>query len=384
MGASGLVLPCVALVNINVHWAHQATLDADVGGRFLVEEGRSLNAGGTLAEAVDVSLPAGLKAEIPSVDWRTASHYNLACGFCYGPMQSRDPVDGSTPEAQRGMRGEKADFDEVMEAAWLVAKEPGVSLKLATVVSSVNRDNLPALSRTAGDLALDVWRLYQYSSRGDGTPASCGTRWQTTSSSAWPRRSRACPHRYRRCRPAKPRRRTASSWIRPVMFSSRSAPGTSGTGTAWKNRWIASGPKSRRGQRLSPTNAGFLSSATRWCRRTGVFQRRTQLLTGGARDGYEPEEGCMVRRMGRIGPATWRWSGLHMDDGTDARVQVPSMASLDAHRGDSYRSVYVLRVPGRMRWPAHAPVQSAAPPPWAGFGGASPPVRECGWPRANV
>jgi MoaA/NifB/PqqE/SkfB family radical SAM enzyme len=76
-------------------------------------------------------------------------------------------VEGSTPEVHRAMRGEKADFDEVIEAARLVAKEPGVSLKLATVVSGVNRDDLPALARTVRDLAPDVWRLYQYSSRGD-------------------------------------------------------------------------------------------------------------------------------------------------------------------------------------------------------------------------
>jgi hypothetical protein len=55
----------------------------------------------------------------------------------------------------------------VLVAARLVAKEPGVSLKLATVVSRVNRDDLPALARTVGDLAPDVWRLYQYSHRGD-------------------------------------------------------------------------------------------------------------------------------------------------------------------------------------------------------------------------
>jgi MoaA/NifB/PqqE/SkfB family radical SAM enzyme len=76
-------------------------------------------------------------------------------------------LEGSTPEVHRAMRGQKADFDEVIEAARLVSKEPGVSLKLATVVSRVNRENLPDLARTVHDLAPDVWRLYQYSSRGD-------------------------------------------------------------------------------------------------------------------------------------------------------------------------------------------------------------------------
>ncbi len=76
-------------------------------------------------------------------------------------------IEGSTPEIHRAMRGEKADLYEVIEAARLVTKEPDVSLKLATVVSGVNRDNLPALARTVRDLAPDIWRLYQYSSRGE-------------------------------------------------------------------------------------------------------------------------------------------------------------------------------------------------------------------------
>ena len=76
-------------------------------------------------------------------------------------------IEGSTPEVHRAMRGQKADLDEVMEAARLVTKEPGVSLKLATVVSRVNRDDLPSLAGTVRDLAPDIWRLYQYSSRGD-------------------------------------------------------------------------------------------------------------------------------------------------------------------------------------------------------------------------
>jgi MoaA/NifB/PqqE/SkfB family radical SAM enzyme len=76
-------------------------------------------------------------------------------------------IEGSTQATHRAMRGAKADLNEVMEAARLVTKEPGVSLKLATVVSRVNRHDLPALAGTVRDLAPDVWRLYQYSSRGD-------------------------------------------------------------------------------------------------------------------------------------------------------------------------------------------------------------------------
>jgi MoaA/NifB/PqqE/SkfB family radical SAM enzyme len=76
-------------------------------------------------------------------------------------------VEGSTPEVHRSMRGQQADLDEVLEAARLVTKEPGVSLKLATVVSRVNRENLPLLARTVRDLDPEIWRLYQYSRRGD-------------------------------------------------------------------------------------------------------------------------------------------------------------------------------------------------------------------------
>jgi MoaA/NifB/PqqE/SkfB family radical SAM enzyme len=76
-------------------------------------------------------------------------------------------VDGSTPEIHRAMRGGKADLDETMAAARLVAGEPDISLKLATVVSGVNREDVPALARIVRDLAPSIWRLYQYSSRGD-------------------------------------------------------------------------------------------------------------------------------------------------------------------------------------------------------------------------
>jgi MoaA/NifB/PqqE/SkfB family radical SAM enzyme len=207
-----------------------------------------LSAGGTLTEPAGLrsysasrSYSAESKAEIPSVDWWTTSHCNLACDFCYGPVPGRDPierrddilralaassarvvtfcggeplllrkigryataleqhgkstvlntngqllrkridqglrlaaftmvgisVEGPTPDVHRAMRGENADLDEVLRAARLVAREPGVSLKLATVISGVNRDYLPALAAVVHDLAPDVWRLYQYSSRGD-------------------------------------------------------------------------------------------------------------------------------------------------------------------------------------------------------------------------
>jgi MoaA/NifB/PqqE/SkfB family radical SAM enzyme len=92
----------------------------------------------------------------------------LAQGFKLGNFDLVGiSIEGSTPEVHSAMRGDKANLGEVIEAARLVAAEPGVGLKLGTVVSGVNRENLPALARTVRDLSPDVWRLYEYSSRGD-------------------------------------------------------------------------------------------------------------------------------------------------------------------------------------------------------------------------
>jgi MoaA/NifB/PqqE/SkfB family radical SAM enzyme len=76
-------------------------------------------------------------------------------------------IDGSTEAVHRAMRGAKADFGEVLRAAELVAKTPGMSLKLATVVSNVNRADLPSLAALVRRLQPDIWRLYKYSSRGE-------------------------------------------------------------------------------------------------------------------------------------------------------------------------------------------------------------------------
>jgi MoaA/NifB/PqqE/SkfB family radical SAM enzyme len=74
-------------------------------------------------------------------------------------------IDGSTDAVHRAMRGIKADLQEVLRAAELVAAS-GISLKLATVVSRVNQNDLPYLAELIGRLRPDIWRLYQYSARG--------------------------------------------------------------------------------------------------------------------------------------------------------------------------------------------------------------------------
>ena len=76
-------------------------------------------------------------------------------------------IDGSTAGMHRAMRGPKASLDDVLEAARRVAGEPGIRLKIGTVVSGVNRDDVAGLARLVRDLGPDVWRLYQYSQRGE-------------------------------------------------------------------------------------------------------------------------------------------------------------------------------------------------------------------------
>ena len=82
-------------------------------------------------------------------------------------------IEGSTQEVHGAMRGQGADLAEALDAARYIAAAPQVSLKVATVVSSVNRHDLPSLARVMHGLRPDIWRLYQYSSRG---PRNSGQR----------------------------------------------------------------------------------------------------------------------------------------------------------------------------------------------------------------
>jgi len=75
-------------------------------------------------------------------------------------------IDGSTPEVHRAMRGPTADLGEALNAAEIVLRQPGTRLKIGSVVSAVNSGDLPDLAQVMLDLQPDVWRLYQYSSRG--------------------------------------------------------------------------------------------------------------------------------------------------------------------------------------------------------------------------
>ena len=75
-------------------------------------------------------------------------------------------IDGSTQAIHGAMRGPNADLYEVLSAAEVISRAAGTRLKLATVVSDVNRDDLPSLAGIVRDLQPDIWRLYQYSNRG--------------------------------------------------------------------------------------------------------------------------------------------------------------------------------------------------------------------------
>ena len=75
-------------------------------------------------------------------------------------------IEGSTKDVHTAMRGPGADLDEALEAA-RITRESGASLKIATVVSQVNQHDLPSLARVIRALGPDIWRVYQYSSRGE-------------------------------------------------------------------------------------------------------------------------------------------------------------------------------------------------------------------------
>ena len=64
------------------------------------------------------------------------------------------------------MRGAGADLKEALAAARIIADASFISLKIGTVVSSVNQHDLPLLASLVNNLQPDIWRLYQYSSRG--------------------------------------------------------------------------------------------------------------------------------------------------------------------------------------------------------------------------
>jgi MoaA/NifB/PqqE/SkfB family radical SAM enzyme len=75
-------------------------------------------------------------------------------------------IEGSTRDVHLAMRGPGADLDEALAAA-RKTREYGVSLKIGTVVSKANRHDLPFLAQVIRELRPDIWRLYQYSSRGE-------------------------------------------------------------------------------------------------------------------------------------------------------------------------------------------------------------------------
>jgi MoaA/NifB/PqqE/SkfB family radical SAM enzyme len=71
-------------------------------------------------------------------------------------------LDGSTEAMHREMRGTRADFHAVWEAAKIIASYPNITLKIATVVSRVNRRDILSLAEQIRGIGPGIWRLYQY------------------------------------------------------------------------------------------------------------------------------------------------------------------------------------------------------------------------------
>lgn len=75
-------------------------------------------------------------------------------------------LDGADSEMHCAMRGLRANFARTLDAARWVASSGHATLKIATVVSRVNSDNITKLAVLVRTLKPAVWRLYQYSPRG--------------------------------------------------------------------------------------------------------------------------------------------------------------------------------------------------------------------------
>ena len=75
-------------------------------------------------------------------------------------------LDGSTEAMHREMRGRRADFKAVLNAVQIIAEYPWIDLKIATVVSAVNQDDILALGELIRELEPAIWRLYQYTETG--------------------------------------------------------------------------------------------------------------------------------------------------------------------------------------------------------------------------
>ncbi|GMV26900.1 MAG: hypothetical protein AMXMBFR58_29310 [Phycisphaerae bacterium] len=78
-------------------------------------------------------------------------------------------IDGHDAAAHAAMR-RGASFERTIAAFRRVRRIPNVRLKVATVVSEVNLDGMQQMATLVANLQPDVWRLYQYTSRGMGAP----------------------------------------------------------------------------------------------------------------------------------------------------------------------------------------------------------------------
>ena len=77
-------------------------------------------------------------------------------------------VDGPNSEVHQMMRGHRADFAKTVSAARLVQSIAGAELKMATVLSSVNKSSIFQIADLVAEINPATWRIYQYSPRGYG------------------------------------------------------------------------------------------------------------------------------------------------------------------------------------------------------------------------
>ena len=123
-------------------------------------------------EPLLVARSANTRAYSPARETHCPQHQRLAAGEARRPGIQPRAFDRGTvdrrvharhaPGHARARRGP----DEALSAADLVVRQPGTRLKIGTVVSAVNSGDLRGLAELIQRLQPDVWRLYQYSSRG--------------------------------------------------------------------------------------------------------------------------------------------------------------------------------------------------------------------------
>lgn len=97
-----------------------------------------------------------------------ASQKNLDKNLLQGIHAIGISLDGYDMLSHSLMRGNNANFSESLNAIRSIRDRYTLSLKIATVVSAVNLDYIMRIGDLVDTLKPNVWRIYQYTSRGQG------------------------------------------------------------------------------------------------------------------------------------------------------------------------------------------------------------------------